>query len=99
MAQFVKKLQSSVRTVNLMMLLVLVNPIIKMVQAMNQLAAGNFTVRLAPAARGYEPNEIREFKAAFNWMKICRKRNSANILKSFATKASAWHNFLAVCSC
>lgn len=86
MAQFVKKLQSSVRTVNLMMLLVLVNPIIKMVQAMNQLAAGNFTVRLAPAARGYEPNEIREFKAAFNWMKICRKTQGNGLGLAMAKK-------------
>lgn len=33
---------------------------------MNRLAAGDFTVRLQPAAHGYEPTEIREFKAAFN---------------------------------
>lgn len=46
--------------------LVLVNPIVKMVQAMNRLAAGDFTVRLQPSTRGYEPTEIREFKAAFN---------------------------------
>ena len=34
--------------------------------AMNRLAAGDFTVRLQPVAHGYEPTEIREFKAAFN---------------------------------
>ena len=33
---------------------------------MNRLAAGDFTVRLQPVAHGYEPTEIREFKAAFN---------------------------------
>lgn len=46
--------------------LVLVKPILQMVQAMNQLAAGNFTVRLQPKPSGYEPTEIKEFKAAFN---------------------------------
>lgn len=46
--------------------LVLVNPIQTIRQAMNQLAKGDFTVRLVPAARGYEPTEIREMKAAFN---------------------------------
>ncbi|MED9938575.1 MAG: HAMP domain-containing protein [Gemmiger sp.] len=46
--------------------LVLIKPIKNIIQAMNQLAAGDFTVRLQPAAHGYEPTEIREFKAAFN---------------------------------
>lgn len=48
------------------MRLVFVNPILKIRQAMNRLAAGDFTVRLAPAAHGYEPTEIREMVAAFN---------------------------------
>lgn len=46
--------------------LVLIKPIKNIIQAMNLLAAGDFTVRLQPAAHGYEPTEIREFKAAFN---------------------------------
>lgn len=46
--------------------LVLIKPIKNIIQAMNRLAAGDFTVRLQPAAHGYEPTEIREFKAAFN---------------------------------
>lgn len=46
--------------------IVLIKPIKNIIQAMNQLAAGDFTVRLQPAAHGYEPTEIREFKAAFN---------------------------------
>ena len=46
--------------------LVLIKPIKNIIQAMNQLAAGDFTVRLQPTAHGYEPTEIREFKAAFN---------------------------------
>ncbi len=46
--------------------LALVKPILQMVQAMNQLAAGDFTVRLQPKPSGYEPTEIKEFKAAFN---------------------------------
>lgn len=46
--------------------LVLVNPILQIMQAMNRLAAGDFTVRLQPKRRGYEPTEIREIKAAFN---------------------------------
>lgn len=46
--------------------LVLVNPIRCMVAAMNRLAAGDFTVRMQPAKFGYEPQEIKEFKAAFN---------------------------------
>ena len=46
--------------------IVLIKPIKNIIQAMNLLAAGDFTVRLQPAAHGYEPTEIREFKAAFN---------------------------------
>ena len=46
--------------------LVFVNPILEIRQAMKRLAAGDFTVRLTPAARGYETQEIREMKAAFN---------------------------------
>ena len=46
--------------------LVLIKPIKNIIQAMNRLAAGDFTVRLQPAAHGYEPTEIREFKAAIN---------------------------------
>lgn len=46
--------------------LVLIKPIKNIMQAMNRLAAGDFTVRLQPAAHGYEPTEIREFKSAFN---------------------------------
>ena len=46
--------------------LVLIKPIKNIIQAMNRLAAGDFTVRLQPAAHGYEPTEIRAFKAAFN---------------------------------
>ena len=46
--------------------LVLIKPICNMVQAMNQLAGGNFSVRMQPGTRGYEPAEIKEFKAAFN---------------------------------
>ena len=46
--------------------LVLIKPIKNIIQAMNRLAAGDFTVRLQPTAHGYEPTEIREFKAAFN---------------------------------
>lgn len=46
--------------------LVLVNPILTIREAMNRLAAGDFTVRLAHAARGYETREIREMKDAFN---------------------------------
>ena len=46
--------------------LVLIKPIKNIMQAMNRLAAGDFTVRLKPTAHGYEPTEIREFKAAFN---------------------------------
>ena len=46
--------------------LVLIKPIKNIIQAMNRLAAGDFTVRLKSAAHGYEPTEIREFKAAFN---------------------------------
>ena len=46
--------------------LVLIKPIKNIIQAMNRLAAGDFTVRLQPVAHGYEPTEIREFKAAFN---------------------------------
>lgn len=46
--------------------LVLIKPIHNMVQAMNQLAGGNFSVRMQPGTRGYEPAEIKEFKAAFN---------------------------------
>ena len=46
--------------------LVLINPIKNIMQAMNRLAAGDFTVRLQPAAHGSAPTEIREFKAAFN---------------------------------
>lgn len=42
--------------------LVLIKPIKNIIQAMNRLAAGDFTVRLQPAAHGYEPTEIREFK-------------------------------------
>ena len=45
--------------------LVLIKPIKNIIQAMNRLAAGDFTVRRQPAAHGYEPTEIREFKAAF----------------------------------
>ena len=48
------------------MRLVFVKPILAIRQAMNRLAEGNFTQRLAPAAHGYEPIEIREMKAAFN---------------------------------
>ena len=46
--------------------LVLVKPILKIREAMNKLAAGDFTVRLAHAAHGYETREIREMKDAFN---------------------------------
>ena len=46
--------------------LVLIKPIKNIIQAMNRLAAGDFTMRLQPAAHGCEPTEIREFKAAFN---------------------------------
>ena len=35
--------------------LVLIKPIKNIIQAMNRLAAGDFTVRLQPAAHGYEP--------------------------------------------
>ena len=48
------------------MRLVFVKPILAIRQAMNQLAEGDFAVRLAHNARGYEPTEIREMKAAFN---------------------------------
>ena len=46
--------------------LVLIKPIRAMVQAMNRLSAGDFSVRMQPQTRGYEPTEIKEFKAAFN---------------------------------
>ena len=46
--------------------LVLIKPIKNIIQAMNRLAAGDFTVRLQPATHGYEPTEIRAVKAAFN---------------------------------
>ena len=46
--------------------LVLIKPMVNSMQAMNRLAAGDFAVRLEPAKRGYEPEEIKAFKAAFN---------------------------------
>lgn len=49
-----------------MMRLVFVKPILAIRQAMNRLAEGDFTQRLPPAVRYYEPIEIREMKAAFN---------------------------------
>ena len=49
-----------------MMRLVFVKPILALRQAMNRLAEGDFTQRLPPAVRYYEPIEIREMKAAFN---------------------------------
>ena len=46
--------------------LVLIKPFLRIMQAMNQLAAGDFTVRLQPNQHGYEPVEIRSFREAFN---------------------------------
>ena len=59
--------------------LVLIKPIKNIIQAMNRLAAGDFTVRLQPAAHGYEPTEIREFKAAFN--KAAKELSGTELLR------------------
>ena len=58
--------------------LVLIKPIKNIIQAMNRLAA-DFTVRLQPAAHGYEPTEIREFKAAFN--KAAKELSGTELLR------------------
>ena len=76
--------------------LVLIKPIKNIIQAMNRLAAGDFTVRLQPAAHGYEPTEIREFKAAFNkaaeelsGTELLRKDFVNNFSHEFKTPSSA----------
>lgn len=46
--------------------LVLIKPILRIMQAMNQLATGDFSIRLQPNQHGYEPTEIRSFKESFN---------------------------------